>query len=237
MMKYIKEKDCTVFFYSQIGSNHSKKGVENQDSVLFERVDLDRWFMVIADGVSSAPKSKLGSQAAIEVVREICIKLNGKDWDLEEIKVDLVRSWKRMFVNGWNDYATTLNFIIYVDKELLVGQIGDGLMVIEVDGEEEIYTEESDFYSSETDALAESVRRKAIVLTQKHVTKNVYAYLMSDGIGKEVAEEERINLGKYLFRLIELNEDDVKKEIIPWIDNLDNKNGDDKTIGIIRWEE
>lgn len=85
--------------------------------------------------------------------------------------------------------------------------------------------------------MAESVRRKAIVLTHRHVDKKFYAYLMSDGIGKEVAVEKRINLGKYLFDLIESSENDIKNEIISWIDNLDNKNGDDKTIGIIRWEE
>lgn len=236
-MGYIKEKGCTVFFYSQIGSNHVKNGIENQDSVLFERIDHDRWFLAIADGVSSAPRSKMGSQAAIDVVREITMKFKDEKWNLEDIKVDIVRMWKRRFANDWNDYATTLNFLIFVNRELLVGQIGDGLMVIDTDGKEEVYTEESDFYSSETDALAESVRRKAIVLTHRHINKKVYAYLMSDGIGKEVAVEERINLGKYLFELIESSEDDIKKEIIPWIDNLDNKNGDDKTIGIIRWEE
>lgn len=133
-MRYLKEKGCTVFFYSQIGSNHVKNGIENQDSVLFERIDHDKWFMAIADGVSSAPKSKKGSQAAIDVVREICMKLKGKEWNLEDIKVDIVRMWKSRFTKDWNDYATTLNFLIFVDRELLVGQIGDGLMVIDTDG-------------------------------------------------------------------------------------------------------
>ena len=46
-----------------------------------------------------------------------------------------------------------------------------------------------------------------------------------------------IKTKKYLFGLMESSEADIKSEIIPWINNLENKNGDDKTIGIIRWEE
>lgn len=236
-MKYIKDENCTVVYYSQVGSNHIKAGKENQDTVFFERLDKNRWYIAIADGVSSAAKSKQGSQAAVEVAYEICLMLKNEEWNLEDIKVDIVRKWKRKFSKDWNDYATTLNLLAYVDGKLLVGQIGDGLMVTNVDGEDEIYTEESDFYSTETDALAEAVRRKAITLTQKHISKKFYAYLMSDGIGKEVAVEERINLGKYLFGLMESSEADIKSEIISWINNLENKNGDDKTIGIIRWEE
>lgn len=178
-MKYIKDENCTVVYYSQVGSNHIKAGKENQDTVFFERLDKNRWYIAIADGVSSAAKSKQGSQSAVEVAHEICLMLKNEEWNLEDIKVDIVRKWKSKFSKDWNDYATTLNLLAYVDGKLLVGQIGDGLMVTNVDGEDEIYTEESDFYSTETDALAEAVRRKAITLTQKHISKKFYAYLIS----------------------------------------------------------
>ena len=60
--------------------------------------------------------------------------------------------------------------------------------------------------------------------------------MMSDGIGKEVAEESRIELGNYLNKMLDNDFGETKEELIAWVDSLNNKNGDDKSIGFIRME-
>lgn len=238
-MNCIERNHVKAIEYSVIGQNHIESGLENQDSILTEIISDDVGYMVLADGVSSAPNSKQGSVAATEVIKELCSEINRAEdqcLDLDQLKVRIVRNWKNRFVEQWNDYATTLNFIIFYKKTILIGQIGDGLIVLNVDGEKTVFTEETDFYSTETDALGEQVRKNAFRIEQLSYGGKFWAYMTTDGIGKEVAEESRIGLGEYLSKMLTNDVDEIKKELRAWIDELGNKNGDDKSIGFIRME-
>ena len=69
MIAFYRKEKCRAFTYSHIGENHTLVGQDNQDNVVFEKLG-DSWYMVIADGVSSAACSGEGAQAAI--VRGSC---------------------------------------------------------------------------------------------------------------------------------------------------------------------
>lgn len=238
-MNCIERGKVKAIEYSVIGQNHVMAGLENQDSILTEVLSDEVGFMVLADGVSSADKSKQGSVAATEVIRELCSEISKsefEDIDLDDLKIHIVRNWKSKFENQWNDYATTLNFIIFFKNIILVGQIGDGLVVLNIDGANVVFTEETDFYSTETDALGEQVRKSAFRIEKISYKDCFWAYMATDGIGKEVAEESRIGLGEYLSTMLKNNVEEIEKELKPWIDGLGNKNGDDKSIGFIRME-
>lgn len=119
---------------------------------------------------------------------------------------------------------------------LIAGQIGDGIIAINADGRELLLAEESEFYTTETAALCEAVRQKDFRLQVVSPVRQVSSYLASDGIGKEISHTAIFDLGKYLEELLQKQQHEIDSELIPWIEGLDRKNGDDKTIGFLRWE-
>ena len=196
--------------------------------------------MVIADGVSSAACSGEGAQAAVDVIRKLCERImNDRHLlnDIDTIKVYVVKRWKEQIESDWDEYATTVNFAIYVDHTLLTGQIGDGLIVAEVDGNSLVLTESDEFYSTETYALGAAVKKSTFTIRVVEVRNRIRVYMASDGIGKEINEASRIELIEYLGNMM-MNEDAViEDELDTWVIGLGKKNGDDKTIGFVSWEE
>ena len=224
--------------YSVTGKNHAEAGADNQDSIKIGKCGQDGCYMVLADGVSSAAHAKEGSAAAVEVVSEIAEQTASEIIcaDPDELRRTIVRRWKSRFQSCWNDYATTLNFIVACSGHLIAGQIGDGIIAINADGRELLLAEESEFYTTETAALCEAVRQKDFRLQVVSPVRQVSSYLASDGIGKEISHTAIFDLGKYLEELLQKQQHEIDSELIPWIEGLDRKNGDDKTIGFLRWE-
>lgn len=238
MMTFYRKEKCCAFTYSCIGEAHAMSEQENQDSVVFEQVG-DAWYLVVADGISSAACAKEGTQAAVCAIRNLCEKLSADRKpakNIDEIKVDIVRSWKGIIGSDWDEYATTLNFSIYFDHMLLIGQIGDGLMVADIDGNPLIMTDQEEFYSAETYALAKYVKKSSFTIKAVEA-KAIRIYMASDGIGKEIKEESRYEMIEYLDKMM-LNEDTIiEDELDSWIIGLNEKNDDDKSIGFVSWEE
>ena len=50
--------------------------------------------------------------------------------EANEIRTSFVRKRKSNFEDSWNEYASTVNFAIGSKNRLLVGQIGDGLILV-----------------------------------------------------------------------------------------------------------
>lgn len=239
MMKLRNDKGLFTAEYSLIGENHVTKGIENQDQIKFGEFASSVRFLVVSDGVSSAAHALLGATAAVETVEKLAMDISSNKIlmnDIKAIQSYLVKHWKENFVADWNQYAATLNFIIYYDHQLLLGQLGDGLIALTVDGETKVMKNYEEFYSSETPALGEVVLRKDLKVESCFVNNSFSGYIVTDGIGKEVNEDSYMPLERYLFEL-SMNPELFVKEIVPWIDGLGAKNGDDKTLGYIRMED
>lgn len=238
MIDFYRSEKSRAFTYTRIGENHILSGQDNQDNVVFERMQ-NAWYMVIADGVSSADCAQEGSKAAVQVIRDLCDKLSSDILlihSFDDIKVDLVRRWKNKIESNWDDYATTLNFAIYVKDSLLLGQIGDGLIVADVTEEPVIMSEQEEFYTTETEALATKVRKSSILLKVIDNISKGRLYMTSDGIGKEISEDSRTGLLEYLDKMIANDDTTIEEELDSWVCGLGRKNGDDKSIGFILWE-
>ena len=239
MIDFYRTEKCRAFTYSRIGENHVLSGQSNQDNVVFDQMD-NAWYMAIADGVSSAACAKEGAQAAVDVIRDMCEKLVSENEMLKEpnrIKVDIVRGWKAKIASNWDDYATTINFAIWVDRTLLLGQIGDGLIVSDFGIEPIIMTEQEEFYSTETYALATRVKKSSIKVSVLEDIHKVRLYMSSDGIGKEINEDSRVELIDYLSDMMTKKDGAIEQELDIWVSGLGRKNGDDKSIGFVEWEE
>lgn len=98
-------------------------------------------------------------------------------------------------------------------------------------------TESDEFYSTETYALGAAVKKSTFTIRVVEVRNRIRVYMASDGIGKEINEASRIELIEYLGNMM-MNEDAViEDELDTWVIGLGKKNGDDKTIGFVSWEE
>lgn len=237
MMKYerMEHENIKISVVSRIGQNHVSLSSENQDSFLYG-TNTGMNFLAIADGVSSSKYAKRGSTTAVETIKKLCGEIVSgaiSSEDVDGIRKYIVQKWKEQFEGDWNDYATTLNFIIVYAARVIIGQIGDGLIVYDVDNNQDFMTDVDDFYSTETFALGEMVLKSTFLIKSIHVDRSLNLIIATDGVGKEVELETCQGLRDYLVKLQRKQEDEEKKELSAWFDILDKKNGDDKTIGIL----
>lgn len=240
MMQIFQEGSLFIAAYSKTGSRHISKGQSNQDRCLYGRTGNNTFFLALADGVSSAPYAEKGADAAVQTIKSVSQDIAvGKTEidDLKKLQNRIVRDWKSHFCSGWNDYASTLNFIIFHNNKVLIGRIGDGLIVSEADRVCRISAVHEEFYLTETAALGEAVSRKDFEICLYPAEHVFCAYMVTDGIGKEIAESSREDLNRYLLQLSQTPEKQIEQEVVSWVSGLDRKNSDDKTIGFVRWEE
>lgn len=237
MIHKINEKNGIRFIIcSETGSNHIKDNVDNQDSALSGFVSDSCWFLAVADGVSSVKYGRVGSQVAVQTVKWLAEQIeldNLKMDETNEIRTSFVRKWKSNFEDSWNEYASTVNFAIGSKNRLLVGQIGDGLILVKAGEKECILGETEDFYSTETYALGTAVIRSSFSLELIDVEDRLSIVMMSDGVGKEIEPENRMDVLEYIAKLATDKSTNAQKEVEQWIRELSERNGDDKTIGIM----
>lgn len=234
MIDMENERKVIQFLYSEIGKRHEELNLENQDSIFVGKVCDDTYCLAVADGVSSCKWAKKGSEAAVDTVKRLALKLSKSELrtdDSDEIRRFVVRDWKNHFDGSWNDYGTTLNFVVWCNGDVVIGQIGDGLIVLKFNDEQIMVTDMDEFYTVETYALAEVVLKSSFkVRTEKNV-KNLIAIAMTDGIGKELDLESIDAFQSYLVTLVEEKNRDTEIEL--WMNHLREKNDDDKTIGLL----
>lgn len=234
MMDAENTEKFVKFSYSEIGKRHKEQNLENQDSIFVGKVSNDTYCLAVADGVSSCKWAKKGSEAAVDAVKNLALKLSVSELQIEdsdEIRRFVVRDWKSHFDGLWNDYGTTLNFVIWCNGDVVIGQIGDGLIVTSLNDELILMTNMDEFYTVETYALAEVVLKNSFKIRCATNIKKIIALAMTDGIGKELDLSSIDDFKKYFVSLVSEKERDT--EIESWMKHLREKNDDDKTIGLL----
>lgn len=234
MTDFIFNKECggRWLAYSKCGNNHIKKGLPNQDCCLFGTAGTAS-YMALADGVSSAPGALEGAAAAVQTVKKLAAVIDKGELDIHDIsqiKRYVVQKWKDNFICAWDEYASTLNLAVRKGSKVLIGQIGDGIIIPDSDVSHIMTGEETEFYTSETYALGERVLAKSFrfELLEGDVKQGIL--MASDGIAKEIGEGSELGLRDYIHDLSKKDESIIKDELSNWFEVLDNKNGDDKSI-------
>ncbi|WP_312072183.1 protein phosphatase 2C domain-containing protein [Anaerotignum propionicum] len=237
MISFVKEDNTIQYLYSKIGKHHIDAGTGNQDSVYIGKICDETYCLVVSDGVSSCKWAKTGSEATIDTIRTLSTKIYHNEISIDDgdgIKRFIVRDWKNHFDESWNDYGTTINFVIWSRGIVLAGQIGDGLLIGVTDGENFLMTDMDENYSVETYALAEVVLKSSIQLTVRKNVNNLIAIAMTDGIGKEMNMESIYEFQDYFVDLIKNRDEETRnKEVELWMSQLNQKNDDDKTIALM----
>lgn len=232
----IKDLDnAKIVVLSEKGENHIKNGICNQDSYSFKVDDSGNYAFVVADGVSTCAFAKEGANKACEAVCNLlseCMELSE-----DVIKQKVFSEWKNLVGRNWNDYGTTINFIYVYPERVVLGKVGDGAVILK-NGENSSYLyEESDFYTSETFALGNSIPKNAFKVNSIKSDKSlsVLLVLMTDGIEKELDSEKIKEFTEYIG--FNIGNPNFVLELKDWVIGLNKKNRDDKTILICKIKE
>lgn len=239
---YIVGKDNEIILngISVIGERNKKCNTPNQDAFgikLSDKVAL----IAVADGLGSCKNSNIGSEYAVECITELM------ENDLEKYKVvsdemlmilnnKLIDRWRyELSQDNYLTYDTTILYAIYIGDTLIVGGIGDGMILCLYDDKTYDLSWDKNEFSNRTVSMGarnskELIRSKIIPLFKKSFPVTVI--LMTDGISDDLKEKSKQELPKYIqLKLIEIGIEQLQSELIDWILNWKTQgHTDDRTL-------
>ena len=237
---FSQEGRAENFYYkvsglSMIGKSHLASGTENQDSFgVF--TDSNSVAMAVADGVGSCSHSKFGSKAATETIKSLQNAITHGPINVDErinVASFVINEWQSRIRGDLSDYATTLKFGVFFPHFLLMGGIGDGAVFISIDRKEYSTFGADDLFLNWTDALTKDVDNNKFHVLKIDIpeqAKSIQVFLGTDGITNEIVYGKEIHFLKYVANKINENADEYNREIRDWLESLQWKNGDDKTV-------
>jgi serine/threonine protein phosphatase PrpC len=206
-----------------------------QDYVIVE--DNDNYLIAtLSDGLGSSPHASEGARIACMTIADYFKNRLSQPFDANNINEHIVKEWESRIREKSQiivDFRTTNSFVIVLktEKRVIVGQIGDSLIVYRMDVNKiQISTPEKDFIN-ETDCLGGKKNQK-YELTSHQYNNNLEFLIASDGFGDELISDKMESLFHYLKTKYEkISRKDrnhvLKKEIKQF---LNEKNNDDKSV-------
>lgn len=125
---------------SRQGRNHAMAKIDCQDAHRVLELSHGVLIAVVADGAGSAPRSRDGADAAVNILSDFLAKFLIPEQTTEEELADLLKR-AYIYVSGaiqlaanhdgssLSDYHTTLSCAVVTPASLAVAQIGDGAIV------------------------------------------------------------------------------------------------------------
>lgn len=225
---------------SVIGERNKKDENHNQDSYKIKLLESSA-LISVADGLGSCKNSNIGSKYAVECIaqwvetdlpkyqkisNEMLVILNNK----------LIDRWRfKLAEFDYQTYDTTLLYAIYIDNNLIVGGIGDGMILCFYDGKTYDLSWRKNEFSNRTVSMGtrnakDLIRSEIIPICDG--TFPVTVLLMTDGISDDLNENRKEELPKYLnSRLNEVGVNMVQNELCDWIFNWKTQgHTDDRTL-------
>ena len=224
----------------------SEKGVDkkiNQDAFcvgINEKYELA--YIIVADGLGSCKYSDVGAGQIVEIIQK---------WFTEQlpqytyISENVANIMIKKMVEEWNDshdlkticdYDTTIHFAVFYKGSLLIGGIGDGMMLMESDNTEcKDYVDEEDLFSNITNSICSLNAYELIetdIMTVDNYEKYAVVIISTDGIADDLIPDKKITLPKYFRETIERNGiSSLQEELRDWISDWETENhSDDKTL-------
>jgi serine/threonine protein phosphatase PrpC len=198
---------CNWKFWSSsvTGPLHLRNGQQNQDACITQRF---RWgeVGVIADGLGSKKNSDIGSKIVCEsVVDAAKFVRKAKNVSYENMP-QLIHALWRIKIGQYipRDCATTCIFAIRFEKQFVLGQIGDGMLVGLGQSPKDDFilqknTENVFGFSNQTDCLEEEFHNNNWILKIVPEGQIAAIILCTDGIADDLLPERRIDFAKELW--------------------------------------
>ena len=211
-----------------------EESIPNQDYIdLFENEDV--LIATVSDGLGSSKKSLDGAKIACKIVIQELQSFQTFS-NLQLLNELIIMCWEKeikRLSDSLSDYRTTNSFVAVFKKsqKIIVGQLGDGLVSLRIDGLFRYLQSATKDFSNETECLG-SGRNDNFNIALYEFGHSFDFLITTDGIGDELEIEKNETLHDYLknkFKDIDpsIRNDILKQEIE---DFVNEKNNDDKSL-------
>ena len=223
---------------SVIGKAHIDTKNGNQDHCIAKKYSIGS-VLCVCDGVGSDRYSASGSKAACKAVRK-AFKLYYKKRILKEQVGTTIENYYFRYVRKKHRVAagtTCLFCFVYKDSEILVGQAGDGVILIKIDNGMITFYDKNKSFLNEVYPLNCNRKYEAWNIKNLRVSPEQYCQLdillASDGISDDVIPDKRKD---FLNHFITVSQTDGNKGIRTILENWDAPGSvDDKTAVTFSW--
>jgi hypothetical protein len=221
------------------GTRNKKEKNINQDAFLI-KVKQNVAFIVVADGLGSCKNSGEGARLAVACLEEWIEKdlstYSPSDEMITILNHKLVDRWKLKITKGnFKDYDTTLLYAIVVNNSLIVGGIGDGMIICQMNNHLEEFSLTKNEFTNTTVSIASKnakdfMKGKMMKLQNENLPLTII--VTTDGISEDLNPNNKALLPKYLYN--QLRDTDiiaVQEEIEKWVTDWKTENHtDDRTF-------
>lgn len=225
------------------GERHQRNNENNQDFFICN-IENQLKYAIVADGLGSAKHSHIGSQKAADLLEKMIKENFQPEEDLSEIDVyefnsKFLETWKMSFHDDFRDFDTTLLYLIIFTHGILVGSIGDGLILYSIQNNIVYIKEKKNFFSNQTYSLASDHAIEFFDSSYTAVQFNsqmpMVFILATDGVSDDLKPEMLNQLPTFLYdELREKGLIGVQEVIENWVINWETQNHfDDRTFCLL----
>lgn len=225
------------------GTRNKRENNKNQDAFVCKVVE-EVVYVAVADGLGSCKHSEKGSRLAISCLEDWIINdLKNYSSPSEEmitiLNRKLIDRWRMKITEGhYKDYDTTLLYTIFFNDCLIVGGIGDGMILCHMDEGVKEFSWDKHEFSNRTFSLSahnaiDHMRGELVELSDSCYP--ITLIMATDGVAEDLNPDMKNALPSYLYR--KLKETDVitvQDEIEQWVVNWKtNNHTDDRTFCMV----
>lgn len=233
-----------IFHLGMISCAGSDKKI-NQDAALVGITQDQRTaYIIVADGLGSCSNSDKGSKRIVHLVKEWIENQLPKYSDLTEnvaliLERWLITKWEEIYEGESSDYDTTVHYAIFRSDNLMVGGIGDGMLIIgSTDGIND-YIPEKDYFTNITDSISSTDAVNKFHSSILHVKNKFTCVIATDGIAEDLDVAGKRKLPGYFEDKIEKDgENALYDELKDWVNDWGTElSSDDRTLVYMIGEE
>lgn len=240
MVEYIfteqNNKATGIIGISVIGKDHH----ENQDAFVFKNLG-DNLLISVADGLGSCRNSATGARIAAKSIENwISEDLNNLQGLFGEIPLEakekLILRWQNQLDSiNYSDYDSTLLFTAIFKDKMLIGGIGDGMILVLRGHEYLDFSWHSKSFSNMTLSLGSENSANLMRTLLINLNENSYPLsivLSTDGISEDLTNDGKTLLPEYILnKTISGGSQEIANELNEWITNWPSANlEDDRTL-------
>lgn len=217
------------------GKFHEMKGIANQDD-LFYAERGNHTVMCVADGVGSHEFAEEGSRSVVRAVADTVAAYVLGELPPDAVTNEIARRYTEGVPAGHRSAAgTTCIFVCVIgDEELIVGQIGDGMCYVSIDGEQMYVSRKDDDFSNIVDALSADGKDTEWAMCRFSLKQSteVKVFMATDGISSDVIPDREEACAGYFIELVErcpheAADDELESVLKKW---GEDGSDDDKTV-------
>lgn len=224
---------------SAIGPLHIENGMPNQDSWAARRYKWGK-VVVVSDGLGSKSHSDHGSKATCLAVFEAATSYqNNRQANIVDILRLVHANWLvKVAPLSPSDCSATCLFAIQIEKEITLGRLGDGMIAVCAESENDcliLSDDKQDSFSNYTHSLHHEFKPNQWETATIESNKCKAVVLCSDGIADDLLPGKQMIFAQELyFGYANMIPEERSRDLKRWLNNWPVPgHSDDKTIACL----